>query len=269
MFFKTEENILFDSHAHINSKDYDSDIQEVISRAENAGVLKVIDIAVDLDSSKKSVELSKRFQGKVFSIVGIDPDIILPISELHNPDLKVEAVFNELSTLIESNSEFIIGIGESGVDNYWLKQSDLSVSEQEALIRKQIELLDVHVELAKKFDLPLSIHSRGYEQELISYLKGKGVRGVFHSFTGTYETAKDILNNDFGLGVNGIITFKSAESLREIYRRVLGRKINEPIDLYSKNVYLETDSPFLSPDRGERNEPANIAKIFEFIVNNL
>ncbi len=270
MFFKNADNLLYDSHAHINSHEFDKDVNSIVSKAQDASVQKIVDVGVNFESSKKSIELSKKFRGTVFSTVGIDPDVVLPISELYNSNLELSSIFDELSSLIEENRELVVGIGESGVDNFWLKKSALGVSEQESLLGKQIELLNVHIELARKFDLPLTLHSRGYEAELIEYLKNKGIRGIFHSYTGNYETASVILDSGFGLGINGIITFKNAEELRTMYKKVFGnQKITSPADLYTKNVYLETDAPYLSPNRGERNEPSQIATIFKFITENL
>ncbi len=270
MFFKDADNILYDSHAHINSHEFDKDIDSIVLKARKASVVRIVDVGVNLESSKKSIELARKFPGRVFSTVGVDPDVVLPISELYDPNLELSSIFDKLSSLIEANREFVAGIGETGVDNFWLKKSALSVSEQESLLGKQIELLDVHIELARKFDLPLTLHSRGYETELIEHLKNKGIRGIFHSYTGNYDTARTILDSGFGLGINGIITFKNAEELRGMYKKVLGnQKISSPSDLYEKNLFLETDSPYLSPNRGERNEPSQIAAIFEFISSNL
>jgi TatD DNase family protein len=274
MFFDKNHNTLFDSHSHLNALEFDKDIDEVLQRSLDSEVLHIVDVAVDFDSSKKSIALSKKFLGIVFSTVGIDPETQVPGSTLYKNVVDFESYlhnyFNELFKLVEDNQEFIVGIGETGVDNYWVKQGAVSVADQEESIRKQLALLNIHIELARHFDLPLTLHSRGYESELIDCLKGKGVRGVFHSYTGDLETAKRILDSGFGLGINGIITFKNAQAMRDIYKQLLkGTKINSPEDLYSRNIFLETDAPYLSPERGERNEPKNISDIFKFIQENL
>jgi TatD DNase family protein len=274
MFFDKNHSTLFDSHSHLNAIEFDKDIDDVVQRSFDSGVLHIVDVAVDFDSSKKSITLAKKFLGIVFATVGIDPETQVPGSSLYKTivdfDSYLHNYFNELFKLIEDNQEFVVGVGETGVDNYWIKQSSISVEEQEKVTENQLALLNIHIELARHFNLPLTLHSRGYESELIDCLHGKGVTGVFHSYTGDLETAKRILDSGFGLGINGIITFKNAQAMRDMYKQLLkGVKINSPEDLYSRNIFLETDAPYLSPDRGVRNEPRNIADIFKFIQENL
>jgi TatD DNase family protein len=274
MFFKENHTTLFDSHTHLNTPEFDKDIDEVIQRSLDADVEHIVDVAVNFDSSKKSIALSKKYLGIVFSTVGIDPDTVIPSSPMFKQVVEFDSYlhncFSELYKLIEENQEFVVGIGETGVDTHWIAQSVLSVSDQESVVNKQLALLNVHTELASHFKLPLTIHSRGYEEELVESLKGRNLTGVFHSYTGSLETAKKILDAGFGLGINGIITFKNAQDMRDMYKELLGGvKINSPEDLYSRNIFLETDAPYLSPSRGERNEPKNIADIFKFIQENI
>lgn len=274
MFFKEKELGLFDSHAHLNSTEFDKDLEDVVSRSIESDVKRIVDIAVDLVSSRKSISLAKRFPDVVYATVGIDPETQVPGSSLYTNVSDIESYmqscFSDLFKLVEENREVVVGIGETGVDTYWIKKSAVSVSEQEVSLKKQLALLNIHIELASHFKLPLTIHSRGYESELIEVLKNRNVTGVFHSYTGNLETAKKILDSGFGLGVNGIITFKNADDLRSVYKSILGgTKIDSPNDLYSRNIFLETDAPYLSPNRGERNEPRNVSDIFKFIQENL
>lgn len=261
------KNILIDSHCHLNFPGYDDGLEKIINLAIKNDVLEVWDIATDLESSKKSITIAKRFNN-IKSFIGIDPEVFIPGSELSlsldTDDSWFEQMFKELNLLIDENKDYVIGIGESGLDHYWLK--DKTTHEQESSKLLQEKLFRMHLELAQKHKLPLSIHSRGAEEECLKIVKEYEAEGIFHSFTGNYETAKGILDSGWGLGVNGIITFKNANELREVYKKVLfGKELESPLDFYKEGIFFETDSPFLSPEgkRGEQNEPANVSDVYE------
>lgn len=279
-----KENRLFDSHAHLNFEGYDKDRDEVVKRALDNGVEVIYDIGTDIESSRKSVELAKKFKGVVFSFVGIDPEIFLPGSEmfigLDKDEEWLEEQYEILRDLISKNKEFIAGIGESGMDFLRLgqilkeaedtKRKDVSETVKTSM-KLQAALFRMHLELAQEFNLPVSIHSRGAEKECLEIVKEyQNTTGIFHSYTGDFETALGILEAGWGLGINGIATFKNAQSMREMYSKVLGDTKNfKPEDFYNKGIFFETDSPFLSPEgkRGERNEPSNIRLIFDLFVH--
>ena len=179
---------------------------------------------------------------------------------------------SELHKLTVENRKHIFGIGETGVDNYWIQKLD--PEEQKTSIRLQTELFSAHIELAKQYNLPMTIHSRNYEKECLEILRNANAGfTIFHSYTGNYETAKAILDAGYGLGVNGIITFKNANELRETYSRLLGNVPSGvgPKYFYDKGIFFETDAPFLAPEgkRGEQNEPANVKDIFEAFIRGL
>lgn len=282
MYFDTAA--LIDTHCHLNEESYDADRGQVVDRAEQAGLELIIDIAVDVVSSRRAIENAKAFPEVVKAAVGIDMENLIPGSELfevRGSESDIETEISELRKLIAESRELIAMIGETGIDLYWLGQSlksnGISQSDYDRILKEQENLLRRHIDLALEFNLPLSIHSRGAEwhtlQVITDYIGEGNVTGIFHSFTGTYEEAYEIIDCGFALGVNGIITFKNAEDLREVYRKLLGKVSTDwsPADFYKRGVFFETDGPYLSPQgkRGERNEPANVKDIYEYLISNI
>lgn len=268
---------LFDSHCHLNDKTYAVELDDVVTNAMDSGIKSLFDMSVDLDSVKRSLEISKKFK-EVKSFIGLDPDVFIPGSEvflgLDKKDIWFEEIEIFLQKLINENSSNIKGIGETGMDFYWIEKDD-SLSEGEKRLSKQLQekLFRVHLKLAKKNNVPLSIHTRAAEYECLNIIKNYNAVGIFHSFTGPVEVALEAIKFGWGIGINGIITFKNAEEMRvkmrEIFRGIgiTATKTMNPCDFYKKGIYFETDSPYLSPQgkRGERNEPANIKEIFEVV----
>ena len=150
---------------------------------------------------------------------------------------------------IEKNltNKKIVAIGEIGLDYHYTKDNK----------EKQIELFESQLKLAEKYNKPVIVHSREATKDTIDTLKKYKVKGVIHSFSGSFETACIYIKMGFLLGVNGVITFKNA-NIKEVYERI-------PLH----NIVLETDSPYLAPVpyRGKKNEPANILVIAEFLAS--
>ncbi len=274
----TQPKGLIDSHCHLNSVVYDKDRAGLITQAREAGVAQIWDVGIDIESSRKSIEISKSSSGMVKSFVGIDPEVFIPGSPLFiGNDIEnswFEQQFKILDDLINQNHTLIVGIGESGMDNHWAVGHPASQNDIEASLNLQKKLFNIHLELASKYKLPLTIHSRGAEQECVDFIKrsANDVTGIFHSYTGTYKTAKQILDLGWGIGVNGIFTFKNANDLREMYKKILGKEVPADFsieDLYKKGIYFETDGPFLAPEgkRGTRNEPANVKIVYDYFLN--
>lgn len=258
---------LFDSHCHLNSAVFDKDREEIVT---DFGAKYIFDVAVDIETSLKALSNCNKYDA-VRAFIGIDPEIFIPGSELfknfEQNDQWFTSLKNKLHTLIDQNQNVVLGIGETGLDFYRFGNFSKEIIKNS--VEKQEKLFRIHLELAEKKSLMLTIHSRGAEKRALEIASEYKVTGIFHSYTGDYETAKTILDKGFGLGINGIITFKNANSLREIYKKIIGRIPKElsPEFLYKKNLFLETDAPYLAPDgkRGERNVPKNIYGIFKFI----
>lgn len=271
---------LFDSHCHLNDDGYDINREILINGSIGNGVEKVFDIGITIASSKKAVANATKFS-EVKAFVGIDPEVCIPGSHFYDSSSvsKIESYIVDLDNLIIQNASSIIGIGETGLDHYWTRELNIEI--REVSHKNQELLFRMHLEIAQKHELPLSIHSRGAEMNCLEILKEYKVRAIFHSYTGDYETAKMILESGNGLGINGIFTFKNANEIREMYTKlfkeadlldlVKSGKTIHPEDFYKKGFYFETDAPFLSPEgkRGERNVPQNVKDVYEFVVSTM
>lgn len=266
---------LFDSHCHLNDSSFNLDRDQVVRDASAAGVEFIVDVAEALPSSKLAVENARKYPGIVFAAVGVDPHVLIPKDDDYfRKDLLaaagMEAEMQGIKDLLDEFPEEIVMIGETGLDDYWYQElresGKLGVSEAEGLQLKQEMLFRMHLELAAQYDLPLTIHSRAAEPRCIQIASEYHATGIFHSYTGDYQTAKQILDAGYALGINGIVTFKKSYELREVFSKILGKVSSDwsPQDFYDRGIYFETDAPFLAPEgkRGERNKPANIAGIF-------
>lgn len=222
-----------DSHLHLSNEDYNVD--EVIKNAERVGVLYFILGGINKETTKMDVELSKKYK-EVYITIGYHPEEVLNIQEDD---------FNVLENVIINNREKVVGIGEIGLD-YHYDNSDYIKEKQKKLFIRQIKL-------AEKYNLPVVIHSRDATLDTYNILKEFKVKGVIHCFSGSLEVAKMYIKLGFKLGIGGVVTFKNSK-LFEVVK-----------ELSSKDFILETDSPYLSPIRGEKNEPKNIPLIAEFI----
>lgn len=263
-------NFLFDSHCHFNDSAYDSKRDTLLENAQDSGVLEIFDICVNRASIESSAQLDfpniKRF-------AGIDPEISIPGSHLFETleltDAYLESTFNYLDSKLASGNFY--GVGESGLDFYWLEKNEESTEVKEKSKISQEKLFRVHLELSEKYSFPISIHSRNAEQRCLEIASEYNTFGFFHSFTGDYNVAEKIRDLGYGIGVNGIATYKSAEPIREMIAKLVGKSANSPEDFYKKGIYFETDGPYLNPAgaKGNLNEPENIALIFEYLCNYL
>ena len=288
-------NHLFDSHCHLYSKKFDEDRAEVVRKAKENEVVEIFDISIDLETSSKSIEVSKEFDN-VSSFIGIDPQIFIPGNKyfvgLDKDDNWFTDKFENLEKLILENRdeqtsviENIMGLGETGMDFYWLKKLDQKLevrgkkgevltSEEIVALSKshQERLFRVHLELADKYHLPLSVHVRNAEKECLEIIKEYETVGVFHSYTGGFKVARSVINQGWGLGINAIATYENADDLRNVYRNLFSGvdiKKWDPETFYINGFYFETDAPYLNPGKNRtlRNEPANIKEIYEAFIN--
>jgi TatD DNase family protein len=225
---------LIDTHCHINLKEFNEDFGDVIERIETR-LECVINVGFDLKSSEESVKLSNRYES-IYATVGIHPH------DASTYDGVVEAKLRELA-----KNPKVLAIGEIGLDYY----RNLSPKEiQKEVFKKQIELA---LEIGK----PVVIHCRDAYEDTINILKEyKEIKGIMHSYSGSYETAK-ILMDRFYFSISGPVTFKNAVTLREMVEKL-------PIE----KILVETDSPYLTPEpfRGKRNEPCYVEYVAKMVA---
>jgi TatD DNase family protein len=230
---------LIDSHAHIQGKEYRGETGEVIRRAREAGVEEIIVVggAGDMSSNTDAVDLAEAWPN-LHATVGMHPHDAKDVSE------------QELNTLRKlAGQPKVVAVGETGLD-YYYNHSPHEV---------QRKVFTNFIHLAAVIGLPLVVHERDAAREAAEMLREEGagkVRGVIHCFTGDYEAARNYLDLGFYLSFTGIITFKNAEALRDVVRKVPLAK-----------MLVETDSPFLTPVpfRGKRNEPAYVRYVAEAV----
>ena len=214
---------MIDTHAHIYKEYYD-DIDELINEMKDKNIIHVINASTNYENALEIINQYKKYDGFILPAIGIHPE------EIDNYDL------NKIEELIQNNK--IYAIGEIGLDYYWVKDNK---EEQKELFIKQIKL-------AQKYNLPVIVHTRDSIQDCFDILKENRVKGVIHCFSGSLEMAKEFIKLGYKLGIGGVLTFKNSN----LY------KVIEEIDL--KNIVLETDSPYLSPEpyRGKKNNPSNV-----------
>lgn len=227
---------MIDTHSHIYGPEFDDDRAEVLQRARLAGVDKVLLPNINEESIARMLQVAKEY-----------PDMCYPMMGLHPEDVKED--WAQVLDRMEMQLDGMIAVGEVGLDFYW----------DTTFRKEQIEAFDRQICWAVERNLPLVIHMRKAEQELLEVMerhKSDGLRGVFHCFGGSRETASRMLKHEgFVLGIGGVVTFKNSR-LAETLRYV-------PLD----RIVLETDAPYLAPVpyRGKRNEPSYVAHVARFL----
>ena len=225
---------LIDTHSHLYEPDFSEDLSAVVDRARGAGVSKVLLPNIDDQSIDRLKKTYREYQSFFIPMMGLHPS-----SVNINWERRLETIYGELI------SEKYIAVGEIGIDLYW----DTTYE------KEQIFVFEEQLRWSIEKELPVSIHSRNASQEVLQSIRKVGaekLKGVFHSFAGTFEELSEILQlPNFYVGINGIVTFKNS-NLAETLRHC-------PIE----RLVIETDAPYLSPVpfRGKRNEPSYISVI--------
>ena len=222
---------LIDSHAHLDGEKFADDRAAVVERALAAGVVKIITMGDSLESSARSVALTEEFD-PVYAAVGIHPEEVQPMTAATDDQLAAWTA-----------QEKVVAIGEIGLDYYWEKDEEKRALQRAIFVRQ--------LDLARQLRLPVCIHDREAHGDMMKILKaeGRGLRGVLHCYSGSWEMAAELLKGDWYFGIDGPLTYKNAAKLPEIVQR-----------LPAERILVETDSPYLSPMpfRGKRNEPAHV-----------
>jgi len=230
---------VIDSHCHLNFPAIRNDIKNIVKRSEANGITKLLSINTNPDEFDDHLNLIKDFDN-IYIAYGIHPDKVIDTSYLSFVDIE-----NRIK-----NSR-VIGIGETGLDFYH------SIKFK----KKQYEIFESHIEVSKIFDLPIIIHQRNSEKEIIETLKkykNDNLKVVFHCFTGSKELLQFCTENKYYISLSGIVTFKNANILRETIKEA-------SLDY----LLIETDSPFLAPTpmRGKNNEPSFVKYTADYLAN--
>lgn len=229
---------LVDSHAHLYSDEFKEDIGAVIERARDAGVSRIYLPNIDHSSIDAMLHLADKY-----------PGLCIPMMGLHPCSVKkgFERELYEVEEWLDKGD--FCAVGEMGTDLYWDK----------TFYRQQEEAFRIQCDLALKHDLPVVIHCRESIDETIELVKPfaeRGLKGVFHCFTGALSQAKELTEMGFKLGLGGVATFKKG-GLEPVIR-----------EISPEHFLLETDCPYLAPTphRGKRNEPAYVKLVAEKIA---
>ncbi|MBM80388.1 MAG: hydrolase TatD [Planctomycetaceae bacterium] len=222
---------LIDTHCHLDEDAFKDDRDDVVKRALDAGITRMVTIGVTLETSRSAVELASRFP-EVFAVVGIQPNYA------------ADAKPGDWDQIVElTQAPKVVAIGETGLDRYW----------DFAPIETQADYFTRHLRLSREADIPFIVHCREAEDDVVAQLQneanGSPWNGVMHSFCGDEKTAAACLEMGMHISFAGMLTFKKNDSLRAVAATV-------PLD----RLLVETDSPYLAPvpKRGKRNEPANV-----------
>ena len=244
---------MIDTHCHLNFNAFYQDLKEVIKRAKQAGLTEIIIPGAKLSSSKKATEISNKYN-ICYSAVGIHPHHVTEY--INKSETKVLERLEELLKIRKT-----VAIGEIGMDYYHYKDYPPVTQENK---NRQIELFRLQLKLARKNNLPVIIHCREAQSDLLEtitdFIKYYGkIEGVFHCFDGNQDYLSSVLNLGFYIGFDGNITYKNNQRLINLVKLT-------PLN----RLLLETDAPYLTPEpfRGTRNEPAYLTHIINFVAQN-
>lgn len=236
---------MIDTHTHLDGEEFKNDLPGVIARAKQSGVEKVFLPAIDFKSCHSVLKVSQDYSGYAYPMLGLHPEEV-------KADYKEQLgeIHNLLTSLISQSSSLnpVIAIGEVGLDYYWSREFE----------KEQLDAFRIQVEWSIETGLPLMIHCRKAQNEMLNILKqykNKLAGGVFHCFTGNEIEARQLLEYDnFVLGIGGVSTFKKSPLAEMLAQTV-------PMD----KIVLETDSPYMAPTpmRGQRNESSYVRFVLE------
>lgn len=218
--------MLFDTHAHYDSRQFNADRDEVLSGLKERGVSLVVNPGCDIPTSRMAVELAERYPF-VYAAVGFHPE------ELEGAELTDLEVIRQLAA-----HEKVVAIGEIGLDYYWVKD--------EAGRRKEQEFFRAQMALAEELDLPVIVHDREAHGDTLAIVKEfPHVRGVFHCYSGSVEMARELVDMGWMISFTGVLTYHNARKSVEAAQAI-------PMD----RLMIETDAPYMAPvpHRGKRND---------------
>lgn len=222
---------ILDTHSHITCDALYERIDEIIENAKHANIERILCVCCSKEEIERALQLAQRYDF-IDCAYGYHPE---DVDQITDQDL------SELEAILRNQA--IVALGEIGLDYYWVQDNKLA---QKELFIKQIEL-------ANKLDLPILIHMREATMDTLEILKQHPTKGIFHCYSGSVETSKEIFKMGYFVSFAGPLTFKNARDSVEVCRQA-------PLD----RIFVETDAPYLSPHpmRGTQNEPANVVHTF-------
>ena len=230
--------MIFESHAHYDSEQFDEDRHELLMSMPENGVGTIINSGANWDSVTEVVEMAAKYPF-MYAAVGVHPDEVGDLNDERFEYLKSQC-----------QKDKVVAVGEIGLDYYWDNESH---DVQKKWFIKQLEL-------ARELDLPVIIHSRDAAADTLEIMKeyGQGLRGVIHCFSYSIELAREYVKMGYYIGIGGVVTFKNGRKLKEIAAEI-------PLE----RILLETDCPYLAPVpfRGKRNCSAYISYVAQEIAN--
>ncbi len=224
---------IIDTHAHFNDPKFDEYREELLSALPSFGVKKIINCGCSDETSLDCIALAEKFP-HIYAAVGYHPCSV-------EGDINIEAIEKMLS------HEKVVAVGEIGLDYYWDKTY---IAEQKAAFCLQLKL-------AKKHNMPVIIHDRDAHADTMEIIREYKPSGVFHCFSGSVETARELIKMGMYIGIGGVLTFKNSRKLKEVAADI-------PLD----RILLETDAPYLSPEpkRGKTNNSSLIIYVAEALA---
>lgn len=224
------DNMIFESHAHYDDEAFDTDREEILDRCQRDGIEYIVNVSASLKTVKSTLALAEKYPF-LYAAVGVHPD---EVGELNEE--------NFVWLTEQCRNPKTVAVGEIGLDYYWDKENH---ELQKKWFRAQMEL-------AKKLDLPMIVHSREAAADTLEEIKkaqDERLRGVIHCFSYAPEMAEEYLKLGYYIGIGGVVTFKNAKKLKEVVKLL-------PLE----RILLETDCPYLAPEpnRGKRNSSLNL-----------
>ena len=229
--------MIFDTHAHYDDEQFNEDREALLSSMQENGVAGIVNVGASLEGCKASMEFAKKYPF-MYAAVGVHPDACGALNE---------ETFAELEKWCQE--EKVVAVGEIGLDYHW----DVEPREvqQKWFIRQ--------IELARKLNLPINVHSRDAAEDTFNIIKehAKGLKGIIHCFSGSKELAVEYVKMGFHFGVGCVVTFKNGKKMKQVVDAI-------PLE----SIVLETDCPYLAPEpyRGKRNNSVYIQHVAEEIA---
>ena len=230
---------MIDSHCHLNFKKLSENFENIIKNSRQHNITSILSINTNPEDFEEHLNLIKNYNS-IYLSYGLHPSDVKKFNQIEKEKFDLFC-----------NNKKVIGIGETGIDLYHNDQ----------YLKQQTQIFETHIEASIKHSLPIIIHQRNSEREIINILKNyksNNLKVVFHCFTGSKELLNFCIDNNYYISISGIFTFKNASALRDIVK-------NAPLNL----ILIETDSPFLAPEpmRGKINEPSFVKYTAEYLSN--